>query len=100
MREFSACVERRKDIDPHLRQPQDAADGKRDDQHEGYDDPPNSKDDWIPGPHCFGPIRGRVDLQPHRTHYGRTFRLDARFKDRASKILGCYANAGRFEAAW
>jgi hypothetical protein len=36
-----------------------------------------------------------VDLQPHRTRYRRTSRLDARFKERAGKVLRCYANAGR-----
>ncbi len=36
-----------------------------------------------------------VDLQPHRTRYWRTARLDARFKDRAEKVLWCYANAER-----
>jgi hypothetical protein len=36
-----------------------------------------------------------VDLQPHRTRYWRTSRLDARFKERAEKVLWCYANAGR-----
>jgi hypothetical protein len=36
-----------------------------------------------------------VDLQPHRTRYWRTPRLDARFKDRAEKVLWCYANAHR-----
>src|SRR5262245_57159577 len=36
-----------------------------------------------------------VDLQPHRTRYWRTSRLDARFKERAGKVLWCYANAER-----
>jgi hypothetical protein len=36
-----------------------------------------------------------VDLQPHRTRYWRTSRLDGRFKDRAEKVLWCYANAAR-----
>ena len=36
-----------------------------------------------------------VDLQPHRTRYWRTTRLDARFKERAEKVLWCYANAER-----
>ena len=36
-----------------------------------------------------------VDLQPHRTRYWRTSRLDARFKERAEKVLWCYANAER-----
>jgi hypothetical protein len=40
-------------------------------------------------------ILDEVDLQPHRTRYWRTSRLDARFKDRAEKVLWCYANAER-----
>ena len=36
-----------------------------------------------------------VDLQPHRTRYWRTARLDARFKERAEKVLWCYGNAER-----
>ena len=40
-------------------------------------------------------ILDQVDLQPHRTRYWRTTRLDARFKDRAEKVLWCYANAER-----
>jgi hypothetical protein len=36
-----------------------------------------------------------VDLQPHRTRYWRTSRLDAQFKQRAEKVLWCYANAAR-----
>src|SRR5208337_3570123 len=36
-----------------------------------------------------------VDLQPHRTRYWRTARLDAQFKQRAEKVLWCYANADR-----
>jgi hypothetical protein len=36
-----------------------------------------------------------VDLQPHRTRYWRTARLDAKFKQRAEKVLWCYANADR-----
>ena len=36
-----------------------------------------------------------VDLQPHRTRYWKTARLDAQFKDRTEKILWCYANAQR-----
>ena len=34
-----------------------------------------------------------VDLQPHRTRYWRTPCLDARFKERAEKVLWCYGNA-------
>jgi hypothetical protein len=40
-------------------------------------------------------ILKEVDLQPHRTRYWKTARLDARFKQRAEKILWCYANANR-----
>ena len=40
-------------------------------------------------------ILDEVDLQPHRTRYWKTVRLDAEFKDRAEKILWCDANAGR-----
>src|SRR6202453_1307434 len=36
-----------------------------------------------------------VDLQPHRTRYWRTTRLDARFKERAEQVLWCYGNAER-----
>jgi hypothetical protein len=36
-----------------------------------------------------------VDLQPHRTRYWKTARLDAQFKDRAEKILWAYAHAER-----
>ena len=41
----------------------------------------------------IGRILDDVDLQPHRTRYWRTTRLDARFKQRAAKVLWCYANA-------
>jgi hypothetical protein len=34
-----------------------------------------------------------VDLQPHRTRYWKTARRDAQFKERAEKVLWCYANA-------
>jgi DDE superfamily endonuclease len=40
-------------------------------------------------------ILDAVDLQPHRTRYWRTARLDTRFQERAEKVLWCYANAGR-----
>jgi DDE superfamily endonuclease len=40
-------------------------------------------------------ILQRVDLQPHRTRYWRTARLDRQFKERAEKVLWCYANAER-----
>lgn len=36
-----------------------------------------------------------VDLQPHRTRYWKTARVDADFKRRAEQILWCYANANR-----
>lgn len=36
-----------------------------------------------------------VDLQPHRTRYWKTTRLDAQFKQRTERILWCYANAKR-----
>lgn len=36
-----------------------------------------------------------VDLQPHRTRYWKTARLDARFEERAEQVLWCYANATR-----
>jgi len=39
-----------------------------------------------------------VDLQPHRTRYWKTARLDAEFKQRAEKVLWCYGNAGRLAA--
>jgi hypothetical protein len=40
-------------------------------------------------------ILQEVDLQPHRTRYWKTARLDALFKARTEKILWCYANAQR-----
>jgi hypothetical protein len=40
-------------------------------------------------------ILDQVDLQPHRTRYWRTSRIDDQFKRRAEKILWCYANAAR-----
>jgi hypothetical protein len=40
-------------------------------------------------------ILNGVDLQPHRTRYWRTARLDRRFQERAEKVLWCYANAER-----
>lgn len=40
-------------------------------------------------------ILSGVDLQPHRTRYWKTARLDARFKQRAEQVLWCYANASR-----
>jgi hypothetical protein len=40
-------------------------------------------------------ILNEVDLQPHRTRFWRTARLDEQFKERAEKVLWCYANAVR-----
>ena len=40
-------------------------------------------------------ILNQVDLQPHRTRYWRTSRINTHFKERAEKILWCYANAER-----
>jgi hypothetical protein len=40
-------------------------------------------------------ILQHVDLQPHRTRYWRTARLDEQFQERAEKVLWCYANAPR-----
>jgi DDE superfamily endonuclease/Homeodomain-like domain len=40
-------------------------------------------------------VLDEVDLQPHRTRYWRTARLDGQFKERAEKVLWCYANAER-----
>ena len=40
-------------------------------------------------------ILSAVDLQPHRTRYWKTARLDARFKERAEQVLWCYGNASR-----
>src|SRR5436309_5329273 len=40
-------------------------------------------------------ILSSVDLQPHRTRYWKTARLDTRFKERAEQVLWCYANAAR-----
>ena len=40
-------------------------------------------------------ILSDVDLQPHRTRYWKTARLDARFKERAEQVLWCYGNAAR-----
>ena len=36
-----------------------------------------------------------VDLQPHRTRYWKTSRLDEQFKQRAEQVLWCYANTDR-----
>jgi transposase len=43
-------------------------------------------------------ILSAVDLQPHRTRYWKTPRLDALFKERAEQVLWCYANADRLAA--
>ena len=40
-------------------------------------------------------ILNDVALQPHRTRYWKTARLDARFKERAEQVLWCYGNAAR-----
>src|SRR5438874_815321 len=40
-------------------------------------------------------ILDQVDLQPHRTRYWRTSRLDKQFKERAEQVLWCYGNADR-----
>src|SRR5438477_5430080 len=40
-------------------------------------------------------ILQHVDLQPHRTRYWKTARLDAQFKERAEQVLWCYGNAER-----
>ena len=45
-------------------------------------------------PRTIRRILDDVDLQPHRTRYWRTTRADARFKERAEKVLWCYGNAG------
>jgi len=44
-------------------------------------------------------ILAAVDLQPHRTRYWRTGRIDAQFKARAEQVLWCYANAERLAGA-
>jgi transposase len=46
-------------------------------------------------PRTVRTILSAVDLQPHRTRYWKTARLDARFKERAEQVLWCYANADR-----
>ena len=40
-------------------------------------------------------ILNSADLQPHRTQYWRTARLDFQLEERAEKVLWCYANAAR-----
>ena len=49
-------------------------------------------------PRTVRTILSAVDLQPHRTRYWKTARLDARFKERAEQVLWCYANAARLAA--
>jgi DDE superfamily endonuclease/Homeodomain-like domain len=46
-------------------------------------------------PRTVRKILSEVDLQPHRTRYGKTARLDARFQERAEPVLWCYGNAAR-----
>src|SRR5262249_55424004 len=46
-------------------------------------------------PRTVRQILHAVDLQPHRTRYWKTARLDAQFKERAEKVLWCYGNAER-----
>jgi DDE superfamily endonuclease/Homeodomain-like domain len=46
-------------------------------------------------PRTVRDILSDVDLQPHRTRYWKTPRLDARFKERAEQVLWCYGNAAR-----
>ena len=46
-------------------------------------------------PRTVRDILSDVDLQPHRTRYWKTARLDARFKERAEQVLWCYGNAAR-----
>jgi hypothetical protein len=46
-------------------------------------------------PRAVRQILKDVDLQPHRTRYWRTARLDGQFKQRAEKVLWCYGNARR-----
>jgi DDE superfamily endonuclease len=49
-------------------------------------------------PRTVREILRNVDLQPHRTRYWKTARLDAEFKKRAEKVLWCYGNAGNLAA--
>ena len=46
-------------------------------------------------PRTVRKILSAVDLQPHRTRYWKTARLDAQFKERAEQVLWCYGNAAR-----
>jgi transposase len=49
-------------------------------------------------PRTVRQILHNVDLQPHRTRYWKTSRLDAEFKERAEKVLWCYGNAENLAA--
>jgi hypothetical protein len=49
-------------------------------------------------PRTVRQVLAAVDLQPHRTRYWKTSKVDPRFKDRAEKVLWCYGNAGRLAA--
>jgi hypothetical protein len=44
-------------------------------------------------PRTVRQILYHVDLQPHRTRYWKTARLDAKFNARAEKVLWWYGNA-------
>jgi transposase len=46
-------------------------------------------------PRTVRTILSEVDLQPHRTRYWKTARVDPQFKQRAEQVLWCYANAAR-----
>ena len=46
-------------------------------------------------PRTVRKILSDVDLQPHRTRYWKTARLDTQFKERAERVLWCYGNAVR-----
>ena len=49
-------------------------------------------------PRTVRQILHEVDLQPHRTRYWKTSRLDALFKKRTERVLWCYGNARRLAA--
>jgi len=51
-----------------------------------------------PSAHAPSGSSHQVDLQPHRTRYWKTSRLDVAFKERAEKVLWCYGNAWRLAA--
>jgi hypothetical protein len=44
-------------------------------------------------PRCVRRILHAVDLQPHRTRFWKTARLNAQFMERAVRILWCYTYA-------